>query len=80
MATTLNSVKPPHSMVWLAGEVMMTGGAITTAMAKVQVAVRLHASLAVQVTVVVPTGKVEPEGGLHTKVTGGQPPVVAGSG
>jgi len=34
-------------------------------------------SLAVQVTVVVPTGKVLPLGGLHTTVGGGEQPPVA---
>jgi hypothetical protein len=38
----------------------------------VQVAILPEASVAVQVTVVVPTGKVEPDGGLQTAVTPGQ--------
>ena len=41
-------------------------------MVKVQVAVLPEASVAVQVTVVTPTGKQLPEGGLHTTVTPGQ--------
>ena len=55
-----------------------TGG--FTVMLNTHVAVCPQASLAVQVTVVVPTGKVLPEGGLQTTVTGGQPPLVAGGG
>ena len=39
---------------------------------KLQVAVLPDASVAVHVTVVVPTGKHVPEGGLHTTVTPGQ--------
>src|ERR1041384_2741771 len=39
---------------------------------KLQVAVLPDASVAVQVTVVTPTGKQEPEGGLQTTVTPGQ--------
>jgi hypothetical protein len=39
---------------------------------KEQVAVLALASVAVQVSVVVPTGKLEPEGGLQTTVTPGQ--------
>ena len=39
---------------------------------KLQVAVLPDASVAVHVTVVVPSGKHEPEGGLHATVTPGQ--------
>jgi len=39
---------------------------------KLQVAVLLEASVAVQVTVVDPSGKHDPEGGLHETVTPGQ--------
>jgi hypothetical protein len=39
---------------------------------KLQVAVLLAASFAVHVTVVTPSGNVEPDGGLHTVVTPGQ--------
>lgn len=45
-----------------------------------QVAVLPEASVAVQVTVVVPTGKVEPEGGTHTVVTPGQLSEAVGGG
>ena len=43
-----------------------------TATLKAQVAVLPEASVAVQVTVVVPVGKLEPEAGLHDVVTPGQ--------
>ena len=39
---------------------------------KLHVAVFCDVSVAVQVTVVVPTGKQDPEGGLHATVTPGQ--------
>ena len=42
---------------------------------KVQLVLLPQASLAVQVTVLVPTGKVLPLGGLQTTLTGGQPPL-----
>src|SRR5438128_4687072 len=45
---------------------------LKTPTVKVQVAVLLLASVAVQVTVVVPTGKQEPDGGVQTTVTPGQ--------
>ena len=45
---------------------------LKTEMVKEQVAVLPEASVAVQVTVVTPTGKQVPEGGLQTTVTPGQ--------
>lgn len=45
---------------------------------KVQLWVLLNASVAVQVTAVVPTVNTEPDGGLHATVT--QLPVVVGAG
>src|SRR4029434_4771408 len=45
---------------------------LNTVTVKLQVAVLLDASVAVQVTVVVPTGKQDPDGGLQTTVTPGQ--------
>ena len=45
-----------------------------------QVAVLAAASVAVQVTVVVPGVNVDPEGGLHIAVTPGQLSVVVGGG
>lgn len=50
---------------------MVSGGqvsvqsAVTTVTVKVHVLVLLEASVAVQVTVVVPVGKLEPDGGLQ---------------
>ena len=52
-----------------------SGAGGSTVTVKLQVAVWPQASLAVQVTVVVPTGKVLPLGGLQVTVTGGQPPL-----
>ena len=46
----------------------------------VQVIVLLDASVAVQVTVVVPTGKHDPDGGLQTTVTPGQLSLAVGAG
>jgi hypothetical protein len=46
----------------------------------VQVALLPDVSVAVQVTVLVPSGKTEPEGGLQTTVTPGQLSVTAGAG
>jgi hypothetical protein len=45
-----------------------------------QVAVLPLASVAVQVTVVVPTGMIEPEAGTHATVTPGQLSVAVGGG
>jgi hypothetical protein len=42
---------------------------------KLQLWVRRSASIAVQVTVVAPTGNVELVGGLQVELTGGAPPV-----
>ena len=44
----------------------------------IQLAVRLELSVAVQVTVVVPTLKVEPEAGLHTTGAGPQLSIAVG--
>ena len=51
-----------------------------TATVKLQFAVLPEASVAVQVTVVTPTGKQEPAGGLQTTVTPGQLSVATGGG
>ena len=51
-----------------------------TVVVKLQVAVLPDASVAVQVTVVVPVGKHEPDGGLHTTVTPGQLSEAVGGG
>jgi hypothetical protein len=45
---------------------------LKTFMLNVQVAILPEASVALQATVVVPTGKAEPEGGLQTAITPGQ--------
>ena len=51
-----------------------------TVTVKLQVAVFPDSSVAVQVTVVVPTGRIEPLGGLHTEVTPGQLSDIVGAG
>ena len=61
----------------LAGQVMRH---VPTVTVKVQLAVLLDSSVAVQVTVVVPTGKVEPEGGLQAVDTLGQLSEAVGAG
>jgi hypothetical protein len=53
----------------LAGQEMVQG--FCTVIVKVHCAVLLEASVAVQVTVVVPTGKQVPDGGLQTTAFGG---------
>src|SRR5437773_3748116 len=57
----------------------MVGGCLsTTVTVKEQLAVWAAASLAVQVTVVVATGKNDPGAGVQEVVTGGVPPVTVG--
>jgi|ERR1043165_9808235 len=56
----------------LAGLLSSCKQALNTVTLKLQLAVLPEASVAVQVTVVVPTGNIEPEGGLHTATTPGQ--------
>src|SRR5262249_14456962 len=51
-----------------------------TSTMKVQVAVLPEASVAVQVTVVLPMGNTEPEAGTHAAVTPGQLSVAVGGG
>src|SRR3990172_104589 len=58
--------------VWSGGQVIAGACASTTVTVNEQLVVLPAASVAVQVTVVAPTGKVEPEGGLHCKVRPGQ--------
>jgi hypothetical protein len=53
----------------LAGLLSSCRQPLNTVTVKLQVAVLPDASVAVQVTVVVPTGNVEPEGGLQATVT-----------
>jgi hypothetical protein len=64
----------------LAGQVITGFSVSLTVTVKVQVAVLPELSVAVQVTVVVPLGKVEPEGGLQTTVTPGQLSAAVGVG
>jgi hypothetical protein len=45
-----------------------------------QLAVVPRASVAVQTTTVLPSGKTLPEGGAHTTLNGGQLPVTVGGG
>jgi len=56
----------------LAGLLSSCRQPLNTVTAKLQLAVLPDVSVAVQVTVVVPTGKLEPLGGLHTEITPGQ--------
>lgn len=57
----------------LEGQVICGGSTSLTVMAKVHEArVAPDASVEVQVTVLVPTGKKEPDGGLHITLTPGQ--------
>ena len=55
-----------------------TGAATITI--KLQDAVCFNASVAVAVTVVIPTGKTDPLAGSDTTETGAVPPVVVGAG
>ena len=56
--------------VAITGSVEQTGVADVTVTVKVPVVSFPNASVPVQVTVVVPTGKVEPDGGSQLLVTG----------
>ena len=53
---------------------------VATVTVKLQLAVLPDISVAMQVTVVVPRGKVEPEGGLHAVDTPGQLSAAVGGG
>jgi hypothetical protein len=64
----------------LAGLLSSCRQPLNTVTEKLQVAVLPDASVAVQVTVVVPTGRIEPLGGLHTVVTPGQLSDAVGAG
>jgi hypothetical protein len=57
---------------------LMDGKADVTTTAVLHEATCWVASVAVQVTAVVPTGKVDPEAGAHAVVIGAVPPVVVG--
>ena len=64
----------------LAGLLSSCRQPLNTVTVKLQVAVLPDVSVAVQVTVVVPTGKIEPLGGLHPEVTPGQLSAAVGGG
>ena len=64
--------------VTLAGQVIDGGWVSLTVTVKVQEPVLFELSVAVQVTVVVPLGKVEPEAGEQTTVVPGQLSVAVG--
>lgn len=64
----------------LAGLLSSCRQPLNTVTVKVQLAVLPDVSAAVQVTVVVPTGKTEPLGGVHTEVTPGQLSDTVGAG
>jgi hypothetical protein len=59
-------------MLWQTGGVICPSGEPVTVTVNEQVALLPDASVAVQVTVVVPNGNVEPGGGVQTVVTPGQ--------
>jgi hypothetical protein len=66
--------------VIFAGQVIVGFSVSFTVTVKLQVAVLPEPSVAVQVTVVVPLGNVEPEGGEQETVTPGQLSVAVGAG
>lgn len=70
----LTAVPAPEACVTVisAGQAIVGFSVSLTVTVKEQLAVLPDASVAVLVTVVVPFGKVEPEGGLLTTVTPGQ--------
>ena len=59
-------------LVMFAGHAMVGFSASVTVTVKLHVALFPDVSVAVQLTVVVPTGKVEPDAGEQTTVTPGQ--------
>jgi hypothetical protein len=61
----------------LAGHVMLHSGFTVTV--KLHDVVFIEVSVAVHVTVVVPTGKLDPDGGTHATVCPGQLSVAVGS-
>jgi len=56
-------------------DVAVSVGGATTVTIRLHVLVRCTASVAVHDTVVCPVLKSDPDGGVHTVVTGGLPPV-----
>jgi hypothetical protein len=65
---------------WFAGLLSSCRQPLKTLTANAQVAVLFAASVAIQVTDVVPTGKAEPDAGEQTVVTPGQLSVAVGAG
>jgi hypothetical protein len=82
LAETLNGTKAPFDPKQLAkmfvGHEIVGGCRSRMVMVKVQVAVFPAASWAVQVTVVTPRGKVEPEGGVQVTLESAQLSVAGG--
>ena len=71
---------PALNNTTLAGLLSSCRQPLNTVTVKLQVAVLPDVSVAVQVTVVVPTGKTEPLAGLHIEVTPGQLSDTVGAG
>ena len=67
----------PVSVITSLGQVIVHGATVTV---KVHVALLPDVSLAVQVTVVVPIAKSEPDGGAQAEVTPGQLSAAVGAG
>jgi hypothetical protein len=65
--------------VMLAGQVMVGFSVSLMVTVNMQLAVKFTASVAVQDTVVVPLGKLEPDGGVQTKLSPGQLSVTVGA-
>ena len=70
-------VLPRNTMLGLLSSCRHT---LKTVTVKLQVAVLFDVSVAVQVTVVVPTGRHDPDGGLQPTVTPGQLSLAGGEG
>jgi hypothetical protein len=64
----------------LGGQLTIGGWLSLTVTVKLQVSLLPAASAAMQTTVVFPTGKVEPEGGVQLTVAGGQFSTTVGGG
>ena len=60
--------------VILAGQLIVQPETLLTVIVKLQAATTLGPSLPVQFTVLSPTGKIEPDGGVHAMVKLGQGP------
>ena len=64
MTTLLHTIVGSFTVMTFCGQVSVQT-AVTTVTVKVQVVALFEASVAVQVTVAVPVGKLEPDGGLQ---------------